>query len=349
MDLPVPLSVPEIVPGQSEIWGAVIIPTVVFVVFILMPWIGRTALGHVLNVTLTIGLLAGAAALTMTALSVDRRDRGYQVAVANAVAEGDRARLLAAAPAGIPAAGATAMLRDDPFLQGPRLFASHCAGCHRYNGHDGLGQIPSGEPSAADLHGFASRAWLTGLLDPERIDGPQYFGGTRFKEGRMVRFVKGDVAEFTVDQRRELLSVIAAVSAEAELTGQRELDLADAALIASGREAMTGEFMRCTECHKFHEHDDLPAGPDLTGYGSRAWLIEFIGEKLSRHCQMKTLPKASLASQTRRIMSASPVISGNSFRFSAHGTQTPGARRVGRGLANPGRSRSAAVGCGPRV
>jgi ubiquinol-cytochrome c reductase cytochrome b subunit len=36
--------------------------------------------------------------------------------------------------------------------------------------------------------------------------------------------------------------------------------------------------MRCTECHKFHEHDDLPVGPDLTGYGSRAWLIEFIGD-----------------------------------------------------------------------
>jgi ubiquinol-cytochrome c reductase cytochrome b subunit len=268
----------KLFPGQSEIWGAVIIPTVVFMVFILMPWIGRTTLGHILNVSLVAGLLLGTTALTITALTIDRRDRVYQVAVANARAEGDRARLLAAAPAGIPAAGAMAMLREDPFLQGPRLFANHCAGCHRHNGQDGLGRIPTEEPSASDLHGFASRAWLAGLLDPERIDGPHYFGGTRFKEGRMARFVKSDVAEFTVDQRRELRSVIAAVSAEAGLTGQRELDLADAALIASGREAMPGETMRCTECHKFHEHDDLPVGPDLTGYGSRAWLIEFIGD-----------------------------------------------------------------------
>ena len=36
--------------------------------------------------------------------------------------------------------------------------------------------------------------------------------------------------------------------------------------------------MRCTECHKFHEHDDDPVGPDLTGYGSRAWLMDFIAD-----------------------------------------------------------------------
>jgi mono/diheme cytochrome c family protein len=141
-----------------------------------------------------------------------------------------------------------------------------------------MGQFPADEPSASDLHGFASRAWLTGLLDPERIDGPHYFGGTRFEEGRMVRFVKRDVAEFTPEQKLELRSVIAALSAEAALPAQVEMDANDASLLATGREAMAGESMRCTECHKFHEHDDLPVGPDLTGYGSRAWLIDFISD-----------------------------------------------------------------------
>jgi ubiquinol-cytochrome c reductase cytochrome b subunit len=120
--------------------------------------------------------------------------------------------------------------------------------------------------------------WVAGLLDPERVDGPHYFGGTRFREGRMVRFVKRDVAGFTPDQLLELQNVIAALSAEAGLPSQRNQDLADAGRIAAGRSAMAGEVMRCTECHKFHEHDHEPTGPDLTGYGSRSWLLEFIGD-----------------------------------------------------------------------
>jgi ubiquinol-cytochrome c reductase cytochrome b subunit len=268
----------KLFPGQSEIWGAVIIPTVVFLVFLLMPWIGRSTAGHILNVTFVMALLIGAAGLTATAWFADRSDRGYQAAVAHARDDGDRARLLAAAPAGIPPAGALSMVRDDPLLQGPRLFANHCAGCHRHNGNNGLGEIPGDEPSASDLYGFASRAWIAGLLDPDRVDGPHYFGGTRFEDGRMVRFVKRDVAGFTLDQKLELQSVIVALSAEAALPGQREKDRGDAALIVEGRAAMAGESMRCTECHKFHEHDDLPVGPDLTGYGSREWLIDFIGD-----------------------------------------------------------------------
>ena len=268
----------KLFPGQSEIWGAVVIPTVVFGLFVLMPWIGRSKPGHFFNVALVVTLLLGAAALTGTAWFLDSRDRDYQAALAHARSEGDRARILAAAPAGIPPAGALALVREDPFLQGPRLFANYCAGCHRHNGHNGLGQFTSEEPTASELHGFASRAWIAGLLDPDRIDGPHYFGGTRFKEGRMARFVKRDVAGFTPEQRLELQSVIAALSAEAGLSSQREVDLKDAALIAAGRTAMASETMRCTECHKFHEHDDDPVGPDLTGYGSRAWLIDFIAD-----------------------------------------------------------------------
>jgi ubiquinol-cytochrome c reductase cytochrome b subunit len=267
----------KLFPGPSEIWGAVILPTIVFLVFIAMPWIGRTKVGHAFNVTLVCVLLAGAGALTATAWYIDWRDADYRAAVGRASLEGARARELAGSPQGIPAAGALAMTRGDPFLQGPQLFASYCAGCHRYDGHDGLGNVPSDEPTASDLKGFASRAWLTGLLDPERVDGPHYFGGTRFKEGRMARFVKKDVAAFSPEQKAELASVIAAVSAEAILPRQRALDDESALLIAAGREAMAGESMRCIECHKFHEYDEDPTGPDLTGYGSRPWLIEFVG------------------------------------------------------------------------
>jgi ubiquinol-cytochrome c reductase cytochrome b subunit len=34
--------------------------------------------------------------------------------------------------------------------------------------------------------------------------------------------------------------------------------------------------MRCTGCHQFRTPDEDAIAPDLTGYGSREWLIAFI-------------------------------------------------------------------------
>jgi ubiquinol-cytochrome c reductase cytochrome b subunit len=34
--------------------------------------------------------------------------------------------------------------------------------------------------------------------------------------------------------------------------------------------------MACTDCHQFRQPDDTATAPDLTGYGSRAWLVEFL-------------------------------------------------------------------------
>jgi ubiquinol-cytochrome c reductase cytochrome b subunit len=80
----------------------------------------------------------------------------------------------------------------------------------------------------------------------------------------------------TTPKRRQLRRVIIALSAEAQLPRQADLDQRDAALIAEGRQLIDSEEMRCTECHRFHEFDYEPSAPDLTGYGSRDWLMEFI-------------------------------------------------------------------------
>ena len=34
--------------------------------------------------------------------------------------------------------------------------------------------------------------------------------------------------------------------------------------------------MKCTDCHQFRAKDEEATAPDLTGYGSRKWLIDFI-------------------------------------------------------------------------
>lgn len=265
-------------PGETEIIGAIILPTVVVMVIFLMPFIGKKGLGHAFNVVFLTLLILGAAALTFLAVRQDRNDPGYVQAVKLAEQDAKRVKVLARSPAGIPPEGAVTLLRTDAYSRGPRLFAQHCASCHRYDGHDGLGQVLKEAASAADLKGFASREWIRGILDPEKVDSLHYFGGTRFKEGKMVRFVKRDVPKFDDAAKTQLNQVIKALSAEAELPAQKSLDSTDSADFEAGRVAMTSDTMRCTECHEFRKEDEDATAPVLTGFGSRTWLIEFIAD-----------------------------------------------------------------------
>jgi ubiquinol-cytochrome c reductase cytochrome b subunit len=170
------------------------------------------------------------------------------------------------------------LLRNDPLTQGPKIFSAKCSSCHRYNGHDGAGEAPKDVQSASDLKGFASREWLTGLLDPERIGTTNYFGATRHMRGKMSKFVHEKVAAFTPEKAAQLVKVIAAVSADAGLKSQRDADARDAKLIAEGRGLFGEDGVNCANCHQFHSKDENATGPDLTGYGSREWLVKFIGD-----------------------------------------------------------------------
>jgi ubiquinol-cytochrome c reductase cytochrome b subunit len=244
-------------------------------VIFLMPLIGRWRLGHLFNVGLLCSLLAGAGLLTYLALAEDRHNPNYQTAVQAAEREAQRVRVLARSPAGIPSSGAVTLLRNDPLTQGPKLFAQKCAGCHRFGGQDATGMVPADPQAASDLRGFASREWLTGLLDPDKISTTNYFGATKFHDGKMVKFVRKDVANYSFEQKDKLRKALIALSAEAQLKDQLAADQRDAATIAQGR-ALIQDELRCTECHQFHKPDEEATAPDLTGYGSRKWLISFI-------------------------------------------------------------------------
>jgi ubiquinol-cytochrome c reductase cytochrome b subunit len=182
---------------------------------------------------------------------------------------------LAEAPGGIPTSGALTLLRNDPFTQGPKLFAKNCASCHRFNGNDGTGRAVADPQSAPDLAGFGSRAWIAGLLDPARVSSTNYFGGTKFKDGKMPKFVMKEVAHYTPDQKEQLTKVIAALSAEAGLKSQQLIDQRDAAVIEEGRKFLR-ETMKCTDCHEFRAKDEDTSAPRLTGYASREWLVAFL-------------------------------------------------------------------------
>jgi ubiquinol-cytochrome c reductase cytochrome b subunit len=277
---------------RGELLGAIVIPGAVMGLLALMPIVGRWKLGHRFNIGLLVCLLVGVGVLTGQAMYADRlaeyaakpesadkdapiakryeASESYLKAVESAEKEAERAVELAHAPEGIPATGMLSVLRRDPKTQGPRLFKRYCASCHT---HADSPAAPA-EPSAPDLTGFASRAWIAGLLDPAKIDGPQYFGKTTHKKGDMVDFVKDTLAE---QDKSSIEKVVAALSAEAALPSQRADDKADQPTIAEGR-TLLAESVGCTDCHKFHETGDLGTAPDLTDYGSRQWLMGMIGD-----------------------------------------------------------------------
>src|ERR1051326_3093208 len=262
-------------PAKTEIWGAIIIPSLLMLVIFVMPLLGRWRLGHRFNIDVLFCRLADAVLLTYLAMAEDHRNELYIASVAAADRDAERVRVLAKSPAGIPSSGAVTLLRNDPLTQGPKLFAQKCASCHRYDGHDGTGRIPKDPQSASDLKGFASREWLAGLLDPEKVSTTNYFGGTSHHDGKMSKFLKKEVASYTPEQKEKLRAAITALSAEAQLKSQLAMDQHDSALIEQGRAAIQND-LRCTDCHQFRKEDPDATAPNLTGYGSRRWLIGFI-------------------------------------------------------------------------
>ncbi len=264
-------------PSGTEVLGAIIIPALVVTLAALMPLATRWRLGHRFNLALTAGVLAGVGALTWQAYAQDRANDDFILAKRDADAVAARVVELARAPEGIPPSGARALLRTDPLTQGPRVFAERCASCHAFDGHDGLGGERAEPQTAADLKRFGSREWIEGLLDPTRVATPEYFGGTDFANGRMVRMVQRRIAGFDRAQMEELGKVIKALSAQADLSYQGTMDQADRVEIAEGTALIASESMGCTQCHEFQGEVEEHRGPVLTGYGSREWLLEFIG------------------------------------------------------------------------
>jgi ubiquinol-cytochrome c reductase cytochrome b subunit len=68
------------------------------------------------------------------------------------------------------------------------------------------------------------------------------------------------------------------LSAEAQLPAQRESDAARRDEVASGLVHLKAERDGCARCHRFHDAGtrNLDRAPDMTGYGTREWLVGMI-------------------------------------------------------------------------
>jgi ubiquinol-cytochrome c reductase cytochrome b subunit len=139
-------------------------------------------------------------------------------------------------------------------------------------------------PTASNLWGIGTRAWIRGILDPHQISGPRYFGNTTLKDGDMISWVEDTfdtdaTADLDDDERAKLRekveNVAFALAAEAGQNVGKIADLDER--VAAGRTAIVEEFS-CVDCHKFHDDGELGLAPDLTGYASAEWLRAFISD-----------------------------------------------------------------------
>jgi ubiquinol-cytochrome c reductase cytochrome b subunit len=174
--------------------------------------------------------------------------------------------------------GAPLAKPETQLAKADRLFAQNCAICH--------GPLAGGSPAARTaphLAGFGSREWVLGILDAEKVAGPDYYGNTRHNAGQMAQeFVATDLAEPDEEAKAKVQSIAAALSAEAALPAQAEADkkAEEDKTLEKGRAAMSEAFENysCTDCHKFRDAGDLGSAPDLTGWGSKDWLVRFISD-----------------------------------------------------------------------
>ena len=289
---------------HNEFVGAIVVPGLVVTFLFLMPIIAHWKYGHRLNVSFMAALLVAVSILTFQAMkqdnfaewypdvpATDQRVKdsvGYLEAKRNGEREYERMQELIRYK-GIPLEGPNKLQREDPETMGPRIFRRQCASCHAWTGPSGNGIAgpdlsgiqPGDDPRGApNLYGFASRDWLTGLLDPDRIATHDYFGSTKHVEGLMVDYVTGELPDHVegAEGKKDLEAVIAALSAEAGLIDQAEQDAADekSGHLARGRGLIAGRF-GCIDCHSFGD-EEVGAAPSLTGYGSADWLRQMISD-----------------------------------------------------------------------
>jgi len=270
----------EMIPGSGifgtglswKIFPIFIIPGLTVLVFLAMPFFARWRWGYWLNVAILAAIGGGLGILTFVSYRADARDEKFQSAVAEERLLAQRTVELAQAQ-GIPPTGALSLLKTDPKTEGARLFGQHCASCHAHVG--GLGkEFRLEKPSAPNLGGFGTPQQVRGWLDPVRIQSPDYFGGTAFKNGDMVRTIKEMYADLDADELKEVQeqmdSIALMLAAEANLPRLQTELAQQKGRIAEGMKLFQ---QNCAGCHRLHGKG-TQSGPELTGYGSLGWLVE---------------------------------------------------------------------------
>ncbi len=292
----------EFIAQFGEALGAIYLPGLAMAIIALMPFIAKVKGGHVFNLVYTFALLGGATVLTVIAMQEDAADPDFQAKMKFAARDAHRVVELAQRE-GIPPQGARELLANDPYTQGPRLFAKHCGSCHRYHGHDAMGLVmmkadkTTPEPAtAADLGNFGSRDWLKNVLvDYHAVFAPLEGEAALASYGEKgKRFLTGDMAGWSKENQPALRDADNAESLKALIeflaaqSGRHDVGTVEEKLVSAGRKIFNtgtlanGSFdSNCIDCHTLkpvgqEEILGSASGPTLTGYAGKDWLTAFL-------------------------------------------------------------------------
>lgn len=272
--------------GPLEIVGTIVLPTLVALYLFALPLVDRsrpgsqsTALrGRIKPLVPLMIIAATAAGLTLKAQADDARDAAFQKERAKADVRAKAAVRLAMD--GVPPEGPLVMLARSPELRGPELFDKHCAGCHTLGEHG-----EEKDRNAPKLDGWSKEGWILDLLhDP---DGDARFGRTPYKGEMPSMDVKPKDADpsWTPMPAEDMKACAAFLASQGDPPGFTPPPASlrsDPKLVARGKEIVT---TRCTACHLWNgEGDDGGQGlaPELSGYGSLAWVRAQIANPASK-------------------------------------------------------------------
>ncbi len=295
----------HMVDKEQEVLITGLLPVVVAALIFLMPFyerlLGRRA-GYGLAVSMSVAGLVGVLWLTYTGICSDRLDEKFARSRRDDLNYAGRAAWLAGQQ-GVPPEGPTTLLRNDPKTMGPLLFAANCASCHRWNGHDGTGRevvelVEGGEksaaPTASDLYKFASREWVAGFLSHPHDD--KFFGavgklegGSAIHDGDMAAWAEANLepnGPITPKHVEAVSALLARESGRRDLVAatDEEIQLGIAIFSGTGLKDSEGKPLEfegyCAQCHALKAADPNAEGggaaPDLNGYGSQQWLVDFL-------------------------------------------------------------------------
>jgi ubiquinol-cytochrome c reductase cytochrome b subunit len=263
--------------GPLEIVGTIVLPTVIGAYLFALPLLDRkpgTALRGRLGPLVPLALIgAGAVGLTLQAQHQDVNNVAFQKERVKADERATIANRIA--KEGVPPEGPLAMMKRDPELRGPELFDKHCAGCHMLGAH-GVDK----DRTAPVLDGWGTEAWVLQMLhDP---DGDTRFGRSVYK-GEMPSVdtpPDGGAPAFKPMAPDDKSAVAAFLASMGD--GAAPSDAAKAAKAAKGKTIVA---TRCMTCHLLEgKGDDSDQGlaPELSGWGSVAWIRAQIANPASK-------------------------------------------------------------------
>ncbi|MBR4976714.1 MAG: cytochrome b N-terminal domain-containing protein, partial [Thermoguttaceae bacterium] len=172
------------------IYAIFVVPPAILLFFLAIPILSRNKAGYYACVGVAGVFTVVCAWFTYLSYWDDYKNPEHAPGFLASKGEADRlakrAVELTFAPAGIPKTGALTLLKDDPYVQGPKLFAQHCASCHNFDSKEEVltnsdyTPIICEDPTAPNLFGAQSADWIRGFTSEETLRDADFFGNTDF-------------------------------------------------------------------------------------------------------------------------------------------------------------------------